>query len=224
MELVPPVHENSLNDSNSAHQHAQRHWVGRIAIRPPYDLGSDAYSDLGGGLPSHRPAEDRPKYPTGLDRTVLFADAQQRQEVPATHIEIQRAYDLSLNRLTSAEFSNLSIANQHMVAVAVHDLLSTVMRRAVVLAIDGNFENPTFMQYEFQSQQEANEYAAQLSLLHHELMTREVIATTKSSYAALCAHSSQTKIRNLAKQVRDLTLHITDDHQVRVGHRKAQQR
>lgn len=210
MELVPPTPEHSEDEPHFT----QRQWVGRMALRSPYETGSDAYSDLGGGLPSRRTDVNTSKYPTGLDETILFAGNQQRESVDPRHVEIIRAYELSLDVLTSKQFHDLSLKDQMRVAVAGHDIITLTERRAEVLRVDGNFEHPAFLHYGFTSQHEADEYARELKLLQHELMTRDVVTDIEQAYEALKAKSLPSTMINLKKQTRNLTVSIERDGRV----------
>jgi hypothetical protein len=221
MELVPPVTEHSAKEPHSTVEHAQRSWVGRAALHSPYEAGSDAYSDLGGGIPSHRPNTDTPKYPTGLDKTVLFADRLQRESVDPRHVEVVRAYELSLDVLTSAQFHELSLKDQMRVAVAGHDVIKLTERRADVLKVDGNFEHPAFLHYGFASQQEADAYADELKMLQHELMTRDIVIDIEQVYQALKVKSRSATMADLKKQTRNLTVSIERDGKVVVGDKPA---
>ncbi|HEV7952123.1 MAG TPA: hypothetical protein VGO98_02005 [Candidatus Saccharimonadales bacterium] len=218
MELVPPIPENSEHKSRSVREHERRKWAGRIAIHPPYEAGTTAYSDLGGGLPSHRPDQDPSNYPTGIDETILFAGKHQRESVDPRHFEIIRAYELSLDVLTPAQFHNdISLKDQMHVAVAGHDVIKLTERRANLLKIDGNFEHPAFLHYEFASQHEADEYAGELKLLQHELMTRDVVADIERAYEVLKAKSLPSTMAKLKKQTRNLTVSIERDGKVIVS-------
>lgn len=218
MELVPSLPENSEHEPRSVWEHARRRWVGRATLYPSYEAGTTAYSDLGGGLPSHRPIQDMPNYPTGIDETILFAGKHQRESVDPRYFEIVRAYELSLDVLTSTQFHhNMSLKDQMRVAVAGHDVIKLTERRADLLKVDGNFEHPAFLHYGFASQYEADEYAEDLKLLQHELMTRDVVADIERAYGVLKAKSLPSTMTNLKKQTRNLTVSIERDGKVTVG-------
>lgn len=189
--------------------------IGMRAIHPTYDDHEDAYSALGG----RRPHDDETNYPTGLRETIIFANEKQRESVDPRHVEIVRAYELSLDVLTSSQFRQLSLKDQMRVAVAGHAVIAATERRANVLKIDGNFENPIFQHYGFQSQEEANAYATELELLQHELMTRDVVIDIENTYGALKAKSLPATMEKLKNQTRDLTVSICDDGKVNVGNK-----
>lgn len=220
MELVPPNPEYSADEPHATVEHARRRWAGRMALHSPYEAGSDAYSDLGGGLPSHRADENTPKYPTGLEETILFADKQQRESVDSRHVEIIRAYDLSLDKLSSEQFHQLSLKDQLRVAVAGHDVIAKTEHRARLLRTDGNYSHPAFQHYGFLSQEEANAYAAALVILQHDLMTREVVNDIELAYRAL-KKSRHATLTELSRQTQDLTVSIEKDGNVVVGRKPA---
>jgi hypothetical protein len=193
--------------------------IGARALHPTYEDYEDAHSALGGGVRPYRMPEVPKVYPTGLTETVLFADQHQRELIDPRHGEVVRTYELSLDVLSSAQFHELSLKDQMRVAVAGHYVIESAEHRSDVLKIDGNFENPMFLHYGFTTQEEASEYAEELKLLHHELMTRDVVIDIELAYRALKSKSRASTLAELKKQTRDLTVSVSDNGKVVVGNK-----
>lgn len=211
-----PIHPpESMSADTQAHARRQ---VGRRALGRVYEDG-DAYSDLGGGLRPYRPVDEEVIYPTGRTETILFADSRQRELVDPRHAEILRAYELSLDQLSSSQFHQLSLKDQLRVAVAGHDVIATTESRARVLQTDGNYAHPAFQHYGFESQAEASQYANELIILQHDLMTRDVVNDIELTYRALKSKSRPATMAALKKQTRDLTISINDDGKVTLANK-----
>jgi hypothetical protein len=210
MESTPHDPHNSEVKPHSITDEKTHHRLGARALHPPYEAYEDAHSANGGGVPPYKTEVAEQVYPTGLHETVLFTDRRQRGAVDPRYFEIIRAYDLSLDVLTSSQFRQMSLNEQMRVAVAGHEVIARTESRAMVLGVDGNFENPTFQQYGFQSQQEADVYAAQLKILQHDLMTRDVVTDIELAYRALKSKSNRATMTQLAKQTRNLIITIDE--------------
>lgn len=195
--------------------------IGQIALHPTYDRNEDAHSALGGGVPAYK--DDMSRSPTGIDKTILFSDEAQRGLIKPQYIEIRRAYDLSLDKLTSHQFNNLSMTDQKLLAVAGHAVVAGAKHRARILRIDGNFEHPSFAHYEFPTQEEANVYADLLAILHQDLLARDVIGNMESTYHELKQKSRPSTFSALTKKARELQVVISRNGKVIVGHKLSDQ-
>ena len=142
----------------------------RPAAEDP-DEREDAYEALGGRLPSN----DRPEV-LPVHRIPSFFEVYKQTPDNAWQTEINRAYDLSLDEALQPEhIRQLAKKDADTVAAAGFDLYETLSHRAPLLLLDGNYENPLFAKYYFQSQEQASDYAGLMFALRQELDEQPIV-------------------------------------------------
>lgn len=165
----------------------------QFPVRSAYEEGVDAYSDLGGGLQPFRQPETLP-----VHRNLSFFDIYEQTPDNAWQVDVTRAYDLALNDTLKPEhIAQLAKKDAETLAVAVDNLHSTLCHRAPLLMMEGNYENPAFEKYHFQSQEQAAQYAGVLYALRDSLDEQPVVQQL------LAMHREQYLHKRIPQRKRD---------------------
>lgn len=186
-------------------------------VRTSYEARDDPYYELGGGLPSRHEAEVSRVRP---ERT--FFDVDERTPENAWQSEVNRAYDLSLSGvLEPGHLERLTKKDLSVVMIAVHDLYTTLNHRAPLLRVDGNYEHPNFVKYNFESQAEASNYAGILFALRDSLDEQPVVRQLLAQHRAQYGHKKVPQHKLVeARQLRAIV--VDDNNEVTLLHSEPQ--
>jgi hypothetical protein len=97
-----------------------------------------------------------------------------------------------------------------VVTTAVHDLYDTLNHRAPMLLVDGNYEHPNFAKYNFESQDEANDYAGILFALRDSLDEQPVVRQLIAQHRM--QHGHKRVPQRKLEEARQLQAIIIDDN------------
>ena len=141
-------------------------------------------------------AERRPK--AELESPQPFFETDVRGPENVWQREINRAYDLGLDKLRPEHVDSLAPDDQAVVAVATHSLLLGLQKRSQLLMASGGYNHPAFVHYRLNSKVEADSYVATMQALYFDLMRNPTVLQLETTYLDLCGDQSSKTVTGTA--------------------------